>query len=853
MAAAASNFQVIVTSHDGTQRRRLPARNIGIPTWAIERFGGYAEFTLPTTLPFLAGTNILIDDRVEYWSQGVRLYRGYVTAITPSNEDPPKLLFAGYGVSKSVRELPSLRDYAFPGGAYPLNLAWAKVTQDVLNAAAGPGGLPLVTTLDAEDIGPGGPTIASLAARNKIFGDVIDNLMTSAANLSIWGGDVGPDNGDRLYFRGIQAAAPPTHVIPVPSRRVEKSVSERQAGDIINQVLISGGAPQWPQYLFNGNFEEPVWQQEGSGNLVKNGDFEENTIWSYGGSGLGARRRQAFYQFSGPINAVPFSGGWFLDLQEVGGTATATYAQALVAGNTYVLSAQAARETDANAASGTVTLTLLDSGGGTIQTVTMAIAPPGNAYSYYQASFLAPAGVASITIEAECLAQGTTSLIVDDIELYDVSVLYQAGWGLTLADAVHNTIYAQNYAYDLSPWDGATCVYLDLGCPDSNNHDIKLEPLASSRFKVTAAQEFVFSGWFNSPPASTNPNIPKFRMEMRFYDSSGNLIQHTGYPSLTFTPGDAATGLNPAIPATVFTGWIQLQMTCSAPSGAVSADANITWRGTGSLLIDGLSVQDQTQPPPATPAQYVVSGNVSYFIRASDAGLADYRTANGLSNPAPYVDSETTFGWHCTNVSNENIITLADGYAVADVLFSASALPIYRPKTSLLGDVGPYWPGETVSLQGALGPIICPETLPIVRIRGMYDGIVRLGIEQERESADEMLAIQKIILRQIQSLGPGASSVSGASSPSNNGGGVGVTSSGTGLFVKDVITPGASYGPFTLSFTPNGRFSMLWWDVGVGADTDVSVTADQLTIAGGVDLTQIVTLTYFYSCDATEV
>jgi hypothetical protein len=756
---------LLVTSADGTERRRLPSGCILPFDGTIERYGGYGDFSVPTTLDYLNGApDVQLGDRVEYWQDGVRQYRGYVSARTRSADDPRKLTLSCYGRAMQLRKVVCAKNYAFPNGPLDVGSAFAELANDLVNRTPWPSNASPLRVASPDAIGP---VSMGIQARNMLFGDVIDNLVTSAANLCTWGVDVDENGDDRLYLRKVKAASPPIWTIPVPSRIVERAEGEEQAGDLVNVAIVKGGNPIFPQLLHNGDFALPIYQSDQTGNLLLDGDFELDTIplyWSLNDGASVSEGKSTNYSY-----ASPYAGKFFVELDNIGENVRQIRDAALVEGHTYNLVLYSAKEIADQDLAGTATLNLYDGSGGTgtlLKSVALNVAPTlGQKWDKKLATFVAPPGVVSYDLKVNCdsitgLHGEGGGLVIDNVQLYDASVVYQDGWDATPVGSPGAVNFA-DWTHDGSPV-GGTCVLIDATSSDSDGHDLKLEPKPGNRFKAAGGQDFTFGIFLKVPDGSATP---KFFLELRWYDGSGGFVG--GGDRSPDYDGSDFTGAN-------IDGWYYFEFTHAAPSGTSTGMANVTWRSDGALMAALASVRDFQAPTMGLdggtlhPERYQADGNVLFVIRSDDAGLASWLGAT----PA-YADSIATYGLCGGNVQDTNIQDIFGAYAAADNLFNASAFPVTRPPITLLGDSRPYWPGDTVSLQGTDGPQIAPDPLPIARIRFNYDGILHKTLELEREVPDENIVTQRLILDQIRKYGGGntSSGTSGYSSSSSGSSG----------------------------------------------------------------------------------
>jgi hypothetical protein len=745
----APTFEIIILSPAGT-RRWFPQGSLSRCEGQIERYGGYGTATFETTMPY-ASRDMQLFDIVDVFFNGVRQYRGVISALVPTNEEPPKLTIETYGKAFAARKLICLNNYAYPSGSLDVADAFSLIANDVPMAAKSAGGYSLFDVLDTETIGSN--ALYTMSAKNSLFGDVIDTLITSASNLCIWGADVDGSDNDRLYIRPVGQK---THVIVFPGQRVESASAEQQAGDLINQVIIKGGAPTYGQYLTNGDFSNIVYEQDGAGNMLENGNFDvvSNSVasgWTFSSSA-------ALKTSSGNSN--------FVELDTTRDWISQSRNYVFVAGNTYKLTFWTAQEIEAQSISAYVTLTLFNSSGAQIaEPINLTYEPSeGNIYICYSESFIAPIGAASFTVKfglnsISSYMGNSGGLEIDNVMLFNASIVYQSDW-TTEVNAGSNTVEAVNWNYPDSPV-GGKCVMLDMTASNASGQDSKFT--IATLFAIGTGPALRVSCWVKSPPTSLNlpdPDLPIFFLELRCYNGSGNEIEHYGGNSQfpTVVSGESSAMFTPSSMQT-FSEWTYCEMLCTLNDNNISsADVNITYRSNGSLLVALFSVQNQaaTSMGVGGAASFQPYGNCVFNVQASDAGLGTWYSTNvsgssstpGTTTP-PYAASQATYGTFCSVISNNNVTTIEDAYALAHNQFVGSAGVAYRPSVVLIGNSGPYWPGDYVSLQGALGASLCPTTLPIVRVKWDFDGILKTTLEMEREAADENLVTQRLVMAQI--------------------------------------------------------------------------------------------------------
>ena len=777
----ADPFQIIISSPDGTQRRRFPSRYWQSPSWTIERYGFYADFSLLTSLAFSADSlpNILLGDRVEFWYLGQRRYRGYLSARTPSEDEPQKLILSGYGAALALGKQRCTKRYAFIGGGIDVSGAFAAVCRDFIVGTALPGGVPAVASVQAV---PVGIPVTNLDGWDKLFADVAAGLVTASGNEATWGTDVDPSGANRVFLRPTAPlTGQPTHVLPVPGKNIEAASGEVQSADIVNDLLLYGGPPQFPQLLHNGNFELPVVSGEGAGNLVQNGGFEYNNGIS---NQDGNQTHVDNWTLSGgastdsdiintPARATAYAGHRFLVL-EPGGAANNVVTQPLIAGHNYTFSVRSAKEIDTQTAYGHALVSVM-AGSQSLLSFTVPLTPAGQAWDYFSQTFAAPAGATSVSITLAC--DGAThvfgqpgGLVCDDVELYDASIVYQDGYQtVAFGEAAFNTL---NWVYQDEVREGGYSVYLDVSAKDQNGHDAHLQPPDGTKITVQAGQAVRFGGWVKSPANTPGAPFPaKMLLELEWYKGDGSYdstIQHVE------TLGTSVGGVSRV------GQWTYIEVTGTAPNGISALQVLVTFRSSGVLLADSFSVRDSQAPAMAAAdgstvqvSPYLPSGNLRFQVD-TNSGL--------LPAGSPYAGSIAAWGRRAgPPVTVDSVLDQAGFLVYADSYFRSHALPLARPSLTIVNDARLYLPGETVKFAGRDGPLLSAAPLPIVRVRESFeDGLLKCAAELSTELPDQTGVEQMLIQQELAKYGPGGTSAASYSDSSNKSSGGG--SAGSPVF-----------------------------------------------------------------------
>lgn len=766
--------KIIVTSADGTRRRRLPAAQITDANARIERYGGYGQFQVNTAIPYKADalSTVVKGDRVEFYYQGTLRYRGYIEERLQTEGEPDTLSFTGYGMSFLAGQQLCPGRYAYAGTGKDIGDVFAEIVRDAnqsrsqsLPPAMGRQGLPVYGALQVLKVGT---ATTFVDAYRKLFKDVANDLVQNqAANLATWGGDVDAFLHDRLYIRPVTPATfPAMHTLLVPSRQTEAAQAEDQAGDIKNRVLMTGGQPRFPQLNHNGGFDLPVVFQQGDSGLITDGDFESQS-WSLGSG--------ASYKDAGHNEGQPFSGNWMVEMDHPGESAdkSGQFASVPVAGDSYVFSVRAKKEVGLQVADGSGWLHVQDAGGNLLLNVPLTVAPAGTAWDYFSATFSMPANAAKWAVHfqadhVQSYGGDSGGLLIDAVSLEDASVIYQDGYQTAVYGNAQ--FVAVNWAYKDTCYDGLYCVYVNVSAQDVDLQDAHLEPLNRARFNISTKQTLRGSFRYRSPVQMTpGLALPKMRLHLDWYRGDGSYIGNSGV-DMAAQPVSSA--------------WQYLELVAAPPGDAASCCATVIFRTRGEALIDAISVQDAEAvlagdtPMDQTSANGAPDGHPGYL---PEGALSTFLTAGASGLGGAWAASEAQYGSRVDIASEGSVDTLGGLTQVAAGRLRNTALPLTRPTLTRIADPRVYWPGDSVSLQGRHGQALSGGqilTIAAVMLTLGDQFKVKLEIDKEQPSTD--LIVKQLIQDQLQANGPNSGgsggSGSGYSNPTNFGGGTSASS-----------------------------------------------------------------------------
>lgn len=699
------------------QRRHLPSRQFASIAWNEIRYGGFADFTLETTAQFTELTDIVPTDIVEVYvgdapqTRTLR-YRGYVSSRRRREAEPGLLTLTGYGRAVQAGQHVAKKRYITYGGRDVADLF-----RDVAREWVTPREqLPLAVRTSQV-----GAKREQLDAYVRPVKEIFNDLAEQAGNLAVWGCDVITDpqdpetSADRLYMRPISAGA--DHTLPAPSRRISNGDTEENVQDVVNVLELIGGQPTYPNLLYNASFERPVFAGNGVGNLLTDPGFEgRDGAWHLGGG--------ASFKSTGKSEGPTYSGDDMVELDNGGEYFEQTISTGIAAGHDITFGGHARREAGAYAAAATMTLTFLRADNSVTGTpAAQTVAPADALYAYYFLTARAPDDAAKCRIHVECTQAGGSGkgMVWDDMEVYDASSARQDRWTLVVKGTPGTRVVSQNWLC-ADAYHGGYSLLLDQISSDRDGHDIHLTQSDNGRFDVSGNQQIRFGVAVKAAPGTTQ--APLLRLDVQAYRADGST---TGSAQRTYI--NQSGGQTQPLPA----AWTYYFLSCTVPSDAVKARADVVFRGSGQALLDALCVRDEnaaTWDPARPEAFFIPDGPLQLTLRAQEL----------MPTGSPERGSAQTYGERAIVDSQDSLTNRADAEAYARAVFAARALPPLAPTVDLVDDSRVFRCGQRALLVGADGPLLrggAPAgALPIVKVAHRYDGLYTVTLSLSREKPD---------------------------------------------------------------------------------------------------------------------
>ena len=355
-----------------------------------------------------------------------------------------------------------------------------------------------------------GVNIAKVKTRLSTARDAADSILNSCVAVAVWGFDVEPGtNRDRLYLRKINYAQP-TYSLTVPGANTGKRQTVQATGDVVNVLTVEGGAPDYPQLLPNGSFEDLIFAGGGAGlNCINDGGFENAGQKSVGG--LLSQFLVTPWTFSGDNgqsasvknNKGTHSGAWALEMDTFNEAATAAVnvmaIPAIVPGDTYEFGAWMRPENVDQSNPPQVRMSLWwrvpNGSGGYADTLagTQTVTVVQQQWNLFYQTYVAPVGATGYHCEFRVvggnLSSNSRGVLIDDTYLSDISGLRAAYWKLI---PTGGNVWAQNWQAG-NAFDGFNCLYMNVGANDVDGQDVNLKIDPAYLFNVVGGSTVRFA------------------------------------------------------------------------------------------------------------------------------------------------------------------------------------------------------------------------------------------------------------------------------------------------------------------------------------------------------------------------
>lgn len=733
---------ILITSPTGALRS-LPPTAEGPPSWSEELYGGYAEFNLPLNAAVGDLPLITYGDRVEFWANGIRLYRGYINDREPQEADPSKILLSGFGrmfdLSLITCTAPIVRDSTadLTDIFNDIVLLWV---DDVFDSSV----MAVSTVLS-------GVNVSSFDPTGKTVKQAFDDLCDLSGGTVCWG--VGVDAGtgkDLLYLRLIGDT---THVVSIPGRDASSTGGGVKTSEIKNALELTGGdMERWRQNLLpNADFERltPSGDSDNNGlvfgNLLVNPGFEIGSThdgwtssgWTRTGTAHVFTKQNGLPGSNAIVDPDAYSGTWSIEISDSAEEANQVVS-GVVAGHKYGIRAHICPSDHFTAGTAHVLVEWFDVGLSRIRQDDLEMIVDSQIYQRFENAFIAPALSDSCEIRL-VVASGGSSLMFDAISFWDADEPVQKGWfadlvGTATVDMDWNATGAKHGVY---------CIKATVaGSDNSGSNEVIIRPTA--RFPVVPGDRYSFYTWLKTSGISAHDGA--FRM--KFYDSSDTLLltftysfTGSGLPSWTF---GYVFGTAKVVDSTTHILWIDIPSDAlpSYMTVEVALQADGDWYMDACTLMNDRGIlelfdgEDSTHAPGDGTVAYLRDGPLFITFNAEDLITAlDDAEAN---------DSWNLYRRRTATETVDSIVSYPAAKRFARPYLLSRAKKSFRPVVTIVGAERNLHTGDNARLLGDSGATLSGgDDLPIARIRGSIDGSG--PVTQSTESGKGQLTVPSLI------------------------------------------------------------------------------------------------------------
>lgn len=719
-----ANFEVRVFSEDAGDYRILPGKLLapGVE-WRISRSEGYAEATLPLFGDALTDgqfAGVVTGRRVEFWTEGNRLYRGYIRRIEPQEADgetPAQSKVTLYGRYQLIGSQRVQKRFAvYEGRDAGLIIA------DALDNFVRPfESVPL-----SVDSAITGQELLSMDAWDIPFSEAVSRVIDVAGGFLVAGCDVDSQGLDRFFLRSFSLSDTARHVLTIPSRAIGTKETSRDDTDTVNTIYVQGGDARFPNLVAqavknNTSFEYPVLSEDDTGNRLDNPDFENVSPtdlitgnisdWTENGTPNLRRGEQGY--------GSPHAGRYFVRFNASGDKITQANNPdtSVVVGSDYSFSVWARKIGNAPNPVMTLRIVWLNSGGGTISTEELSFVPrTSNNYESKSVPGRAPALATGYRVEAEMTTSGGEGIALDSASFIKTSGVTSLGWECVPLGTA--TLTTMDWAYEgVPPYHGAYSVLIGGTASDSGDNDLELRPANVSKFAMREGSAFRFSVWVRKAPGETTH--PKVRLQLQFFGEDGSFNTSD---EMDFDAGSD------------WDDWKELPW-----SGTIDNNTAFVWplikiRGNGVLCFDAVSVVDgaaASTEPFIESTQYLDTVSVLDVFAPGDAEYDAHVSGGRILQRR-----EKT-------VEVPEIVTRDKAEIFGRVYLQNRALPLVRKQVTTYR-FKDFWPGDIVRAVGS-GRGFLSTPLPVTEVIGRWDGKLSLTAYLSQERVTETRLLRELI------------------------------------------------------------------------------------------------------------
>lgn len=758
-ATASSGFYVRLFDKNMVRKPLDPA-SVGAPQWTEEQFGGYADFTLPLVTTTPMSPPVVETDIIEVWDDGDLNYKGRVTQVAPSEEEPTQLAATGYGRLIDLGTMLLKGFYEYP--AYvDVSVVFADIAADVQ-----------VRYPDIEvETAVIGVLVDSLDATNVTVEQALSDLLQLCKAECSYGFDVDKWGRDRLYLRKVDVTLPADFTLPTPGPLQSKRSAVRDIADVVNSATFKCGQPTYPQMVPNGSFEQIERSGAGGNNLMLNSSFEDPLDATKASDASWSKKAGASLKTNGGQEPPANTGVGSMELDNLGEyilQRQTAPAEALVVGDSYRFAFSMRPEYNADLSHAPViegTLKWLDSGGsdiGTFDTNVFTNDQAVAAYNTFETFTLAPPGAVGFEVRIE-LTGGSWSTnnggaMIDDVELHNVSKMHAIGWGFEKTGT--GVVTAYNWTAR-GAFHGRNCLFISVACPAGGDQvTVRNDP--TFYIPVIAGTEYLCGCWVKPLLGTTIPTA-ELQINVLWLDDTNKQLSY----SFVLYGGTA-------------TDWDPLTDILTAPAGATKAEVQLQFSAAMSIYVDGMTMRQLEVDDYDGDVVYVPEGQLVVSYNAEDLVTA-------IEN-ADVHNSSATYNRREVAVDAQTLTKVKDVKAAAKVYFLQNAYLTPGPTFELVDDLRHVRTWHTIRATGEAAAAYAVQTIRVVRVNVSYSSGARVRSVEAVRPVETIEDIMRGFLADIKRTAQAVASAGSATASAVTGSSVPVSIPSGGLLAVNDLS-----------------------------------------------------------------
>lgn len=480
------------------KRKRLPREWVADCSFEYSEKGGWENGALRLVKDFDA-TYFEGTEYVEVWLWGRRMFRGWAIVVDSSIATPDTLSLRLYGFQQKLAGLIVRRDYCYPGQTNIDTLFRDMVTETAKTGNRFPN-LEIQTSVFSL-----GLYISTFAPNGKTLPEALNSLLEMFPETLIWGCDVDPATGlDRIYLRP-RATDSGKYKFAIGGN-ITGFLYPRDATQIINRLLITGGKVTPPNILKNGSFETCITPGELTTNLLLSAGFEDAT---------GAHTFPHWVRINDPTvdNAQAHTGSISVDMDDNPSAPEAMYQDVSIPSVQPLFASVWARCPTGETWSFIIRLQILDTANNVLDSIdtTPFVLTPDGTWRQFQTGWNPspnPGATKARVIFLTAGGSGAHGMNIDDAALWFPNVVGADGWKSgTNSGASFGTLDWNNKDAGILPFDGVVKIKATPVISGGAGSYVEITSDPASHISVQPTRTYYLTAWFQPQDAFTTIDV----------------------------------------------------------------------------------------------------------------------------------------------------------------------------------------------------------------------------------------------------------------------------------------------------------------------------------------------------------